>query len=111
VGGIVLKSSKFTRPAQFVFAVCLCTSSAVLAANHAKVTPRELARAIAQADHQSVPYLQGTISPSDIRVIRCVAPDEEPTEFECAWQQRTRAGWVKRQTWLAIDGTGWHVID
>jgi hypothetical protein len=51
------------------------------------------------------------MSPADIRAVHCIAPDEEPTEFECKWEQRTKGGWVKRTTWLAIDGNGWHVMD
>lgn len=93
---------------QAIFALWFCASSA-LATNYAKVTPRQLAHAIAENRLESAPYLHGKISPADIRIIRCAGPDEEPTEFRCTWQQRTGAGWVKRETWLAIDGEGWHI--
>jgi len=84
---------------------------ASVAANRAKVSPQELSTAINEADTQSVPYRKEKVSPADIRSVRCVGPDEEPTEFECTWRQHTITGWVKRRTWLAIDGDGWHVID
>jgi len=81
------------------------------AANRANISAGDLARAINAADAGSVPYRKAKISPSDIRAVRCVGPDEEPTEFECTWRQRSRHGWVGRKTWVAIDGHGWHVVD
>lgn len=48
---------------------------------------------------------------ADIRVGRCVGPNEEPTEFECTWSQRSGKVWRKAKTWFAVDGEGWHVID
>jgi hypothetical protein len=81
------------------------------AANHAHISAQELAAAVNRAGSQSVPYRQGKLLPYDVRSVRCEGPDEEPTEFQCSWRQRTPHGWVKRQTWLAIDGKGWHVID
>jgi hypothetical protein len=98
-------------PLALVIVAVLSLPSAGLAANRANVSPQELAKAINQADFQSVPYRNSKLSPADIRNVRCVAPDEEPTEFECTWQQRTNTGWIKRQTSLAVDGGGWHVID
>jgi hypothetical protein len=82
-----------------------------LAANHAKVSPRELALAINKADALLVPYRQGKVLASEIRGVRCIGPDEEPTEFQCTWQHRVKRGWVARKTWLSIDGGGWHVMD
>lgn len=81
------------------------------AANRAKVSPNKLARAINRADGRSAPYRNTKISQSDIRITKCVAPDEEPTEVECAWRQRADHGWAERKTWLAIDGAVWRVID
>jgi hypothetical protein len=81
------------------------------AANRANVSADELAQAINAAGVGSVPYRKAKISSSDIRAIRCIGPDEEPTEFECTWRQRSRHGWIGRKTWVAIDGRGWHVID
>ena len=80
-------------------------------AGRAKVSPNELAQAVNQADRRAVYYLNTKISPADIRIIKCVGPDEEPTEFECEWRQRVGHRWIGRKTWLAIDGSGWHDID
>jgi hypothetical protein len=82
-----------------------------LAANRVNLSPRELAQAINQADASLVPYGRGKLSPADLRMIRCVRPDEEPTEFECTWRQRAGLRWASRKAWLAIDGRGWHIID
>ena len=81
------------------------------AVNRANISAGEFSRAINAADAGSVPYRKVKIYPSDIRALRCIGPNEEPTEFECAWRQRSRHGWVGRKTWIAIDGRGWHVID
>jgi hypothetical protein len=89
----------------------LAVPVSALAANRTKLTPNELARAINAADARAVPYRKAKISPSDIRIVRCIGPDEEPTEFECTWLQHAGHGWVGRKTWLAIDGEGWHVLD
>ena len=51
------------------------------------------------------------MAPSDIRAVRCIAPDEEPTEFQCRWRQRIMGGWAERVTWLTIDAKGWRVMD
>jgi hypothetical protein len=80
------------------------------AANRAKVSPEQIAAAINEADVSMVPYREGNVMSEDIRSVRCIGSDEEPTEFECAWRQRTKHGWAKRTNWLAIDKTGWHVI-
>jgi hypothetical protein len=90
--------------------VLLAVSSAS-AVVRATVTPEELATAINKADAQLVPYRTTRMSPRDIRAVRCIAPDEEPTEFQCEWQQRIKGGWINRTTWLAIDGNGWYVMD
>jgi hypothetical protein len=82
-----------------------------MAANRADISPHDLTIAINQADSRSVPYRQGKLSPRDVRSVRCLGPEEEPTESQCTWQQRTLRGWARRQTWVAIDGRGWHVID
>lgn len=67
-------------------------------------TAAELARALNGRNGQ-------VISAFDIRVGRCIGPDEEPTEFECTWRQRTRGKWERFKTWFAIDGDHWVVID
>lgn len=82
------------------------------AAQVAVVTRSEFARALkAAAPKQLDGVYQRKISAASIQVIRCLAPDQEPTEFECVWIGRTAQGWKKHKTWLAIDGKGWHVID
>jgi len=91
--------------------VVLLVATPALAVVREVVTPQELAAAINKADAPLVPYRKTRISPADIRAVRCTAPDEEPTEFECKWQQRIKGGWVKRATWLAVDGSGWYVMD
>ena len=92
-------------------AVALVAASSAGAGVRATVTPQELAAAINKADVQLVPYRKTRMSQADIRAVRCTAPYDEPTEFECKWQQHIRGGWVNRTTWLAIDGDGWHVMD
>lgn len=92
-------------------AIVLLAAPIADAAVHRTVTPKELAAAINKAARQLVPYRVTTMSPSDIREVRCIAPDEEPTEFRCKWRQRVRGGWVKRTTWLTFDTNGWRVMD
>jgi len=77
----------------------------------ATVTPVELADAINRADGALVPYRGSVLLAKDIKSVRCVGPDEEPTEFRCSWFQRSRRGWVKRRPWLAADGKGLQVMD
>lgn len=48
---------------------------------------------------------------SDVRIVRCVAPEEEPTEYRCSWRERDGRSWRRRDNWFAIDGSGWRVID
>jgi len=89
----------------------IIAATPALATNHATVSPRELSDAVNQADRIQVPYRKNALLTKDIRSVICVGPDEEPTEFRCSWLQRTGRGWVRRRTWLAVDGKGWHVID
>jgi hypothetical protein len=92
-------------------AVLLLMSLPAAAVVRAKVTPEQLAAAINEADLPLVPYRTRAIQPGDIQAVRCMAPDEEPTEFQCRWRQRLKGGWVNRITWLAIDEHGWRVMD
>jgi hypothetical protein len=80
-------------------------------AGTARVSTQQLSAAVNAASSEAVPYRHGTLSPTHVRRVRCVGPDEEPTEFRCTWQQRTHEGWRNRETWLALDGRGWKVID
>ena len=82
------------------------------AANHARLSASELVRAIKRADPVQVDGIDAAqITISSVRVIRCVGPDEEPTEFECVWQTHGKDGWIEHRSWLAVDGDGRHFID
>ena len=102
------------RAMKYVIAAILLTSlaGAALASNRAHVSASEMANAITEVANTPV-YRYGPkpIRPADIRVLKCVGPDEEPTEFECVWERRAAGRWVRYKTWLAIDGKGWQVID
>ena len=74
------------------------------AADDPKPSSAELAKAIQTSEGR-------IIAAKDIRVLRCKGPEEEPTEFECTWLQRSSGRWKLEKTWLAIDGDGWHDID
>jgi hypothetical protein len=81
-------------------------------ANHARISTREMVAAIKRADQAQLNGVDAaTVSVSSVRVIRCVEPDEEPTEFECAWQTRGKTGWINHKSRLAVDSKGWHFID
>jgi len=93
----------------FLLTVLACPT---FASNRAHVSALEMAKAIAEVAHTpAYDYGREPIRAADIRVLRCIGPDEEPTEFECVWQHRTPHKWVRYKTWLAIDGRGGHVID
>lgn len=82
------------------------------AANHARISPRELVTAIKRADPEQLGgVVTATVTTSSARIIRCVGPAEEPTEFECVWQARGKHGWIRHKSWLAVDGKEWHFID
>jgi hypothetical protein len=89
----------------------VAVATAAQAAHHARISPQDFARVVSIADATSVPYRTRTISASDVRALRCIGPDEEPTEFRCTWRRRSSHGWKRRETWIAIDGKGWRVID
>ncbi len=91
-----------------LFLVLLATAGVASAQNRAVVKPAELTKALNEfAAAMKMP----AVRPEDVRVVRCIGPEEEPTEFECTWKLRTAKGWSTRKNWLAIDGKGWHVID
>ena len=91
--------------------VILFAASLIAAIVQATLTRQELASAINKADLTLVPFRTRTMSAGDVRAVRCIAPDEEPTEVQCRWQQRIKGGWARRATWLALDTDGWHVMD
>ena len=90
-----------------VLGALLTLPSVSVPANRVDIQPQEFAKAIDQVDA----FRKEKLSAADIRIVKCIRPDEEPTEFECTWLRRTNAGWIKHRTWLARDATGWHVID
>ena len=94
-----------------VIAVVLLGASSAASAIRGTVTAEEIATAINKADAPLVPYRKSKLSPANVRAIHCIAPDEEPTEFQCKWEEHIKGRWAKRTTWLAIDGNGWHVMD
>lgn len=98
------------RTLSAIAAILLSTSPA-MAVVRATISPKDFAAAINRADAALVPYRTVRLAASDVRSIRCLAPDEEPTEFQCTWQQRTKGRWVARKTWLMVDANGWQVMD
>lgn len=82
-----------------------------MAVVHGTITPKDFVAAINKADAVLVPFRTGGLAATDVRSIRCRAPDEEPTEFQCTWQHRVKGRWVTRKTWLMVDAKGWQVMD
>ena len=92
--------------------VLLVSAAATQAGNRVRVSSGDLAKAIAEVTSNPAYGIDPSrIAPIDIRVRKCIKPNEEPTEFRCTWLQRTSRGWMRHQNWLAIDEYGWHVID
>jgi hypothetical protein len=80
-----------------IVAIVLSAVTPCAAMVRERVTPQELATAINKADALLVPYRTKKMSSSDVRTVRCIASDEEPTEFQCKWQQRINGHWVNGQ--------------
>jgi len=94
------------RNMKVLFAAGLLGIWSLDAASAAGPTRSELAQALAAEPHSAVR------SPASIRRVRCSGFEEEPTEFACTWQQRELSGrWSKWSTYVAIDGSGWSLID
>jgi hypothetical protein len=90
----------------------LVMTSEAWAANRAAISRAEFAKALKAADPARLDHVdRSKLSVRSIRLLGCIGPDEEPTEFQCSWLQRTAHGWKRRETWLAIDGKGWRVMD
>jgi hypothetical protein len=52
------------------------------------------------------------VSQSDIKKLRCHGFAEEPTEFDCHYRLRSKDGdWQDQEVPVAIDGSGWVLID
>jgi hypothetical protein len=67
-------------------------------------TAVELASALAR--YRSRP------SPPQVRKVRCEGFLEEPTEWECTYEQRAPSGlWARWSTYVAVDGRGFLLID
>ncbi len=92
-----------------LFATCLAQPA--LSEVLARVSNQVFVAAINRADQSLVPYRDRKVSPRNVELRRCSAPDEEPTEFRCSWRLRTSRGWVAHRTWLVMDGDGWRVMD
>jgi hypothetical protein len=72
----------------------------------------EFAQAVNDVDGRSFsPPRSGRLSAENVRIVSCSGPEEEPTEFECVWQEQVRDGWIQRRTRLAVDGPRWRIID
>jgi len=86
--------------------------ASALATKHIRISSSEMLVAVKTADPAQLDGVNvADLSVSSVRVIRCTGPDEEPTEFECIWQTRSKGAWKNHKSWLAIDGRGWHFID
>ena len=73
-------------------------------------SPQEFARAIGA-------FTDKHVKVADVRRLSCKAfGADEPTEAECRWQQRTgskrtKSKWKSYSTYVAVDRSGWHLID
>lgn len=70
----------------------------------------------AQALKRADPALFGMIDRSQItvqsiRLVKCVAPQEEPTEFRCDWRLQASRGWRSHRNWMTLDAAGWRGMD
>ena len=99
------------KPGYFALALLLIPTGA-FAANQARISARALVAAIKRADPAQLDGVAAaTVTISSVRVIRCVEPEEEPTELECVWQARGKDSWIEHKSWFAVDANGWHFID
>lgn len=67
-------------------------------------TAIDLAQALTRSGGQ-------VVSARELRHLRCRPFDEEPTEAVCRWQQRHADRWRHYETVLALDASGWVLID
>jgi hypothetical protein len=67
-------------------------------------TRSELAQALRAFDGPAV-------APEDLTHIACQGFEEEPTEFACRWRQREGRRWRDWESYLALSGDGWIMID
>ncbi len=67
-------------------------------------SPAELAEAIRR-------FSKATVAAQDLRHIACRPIPEEATEAQCNWQRRHGKRWYRYAGYLAVDGSGWLLID
>ena len=85
--------------------IALLLLSASLGAPFAGPTPHEFAKALAD-------FTGKHIKVTDVRHLSCKGfGPNEPTEADCSWQQRIGKKWKRYSTYVAVDGSGWHLID
>ena len=75
-------------------------------ANAAPTSPSPIEFVKALAEFTGKPVAIG-----DIRRISCRGIEQEPTEAECTWQQKSGKKWMRFSAYIAVDGDGWHLID
>src|SRR4051794_30541270 len=78
-----------------------CLSASALAQTTVRPTNAQLGKAIEQVSGRK-------LAASSLRVRGCHGPEEEPTEFECSWSQRTDGRWRRMTGWFFVDADGWH---
>jgi hypothetical protein len=67
-------------------------------------TRDELARALR-------PFDAAPAASTDITHIACKSLEADPTEYFCRWRQRDGREWHGWQSYLALSGSGWQLID
>jgi hypothetical protein len=67
-------------------------------------TVAEFAKALAE-------FTGNPVAVSDVRRLSCKGFEEEPTEAQCYWQQKSGNKWKRFSTYVAVDERGWHLID
>jgi len=73
-------------------------------ARFAGPTRAEFAKALAE-------FTRKPINAVDVRRLSCRGFEEEPTEAACEWEQKSGKEWLRFSTYVAVDGSGWLLID
>ncbi|WP_230772742.1 hypothetical protein [Sphingomonas sp. Leaf4] len=63
---------------------------------------------LAKAIHR---FTKAKVSITDIRHLSCRQIAEDTTEARCVWQQRHNGRWRRYAGYLALDRSGWLLID
>jgi len=82
--------------------------SLALLASACAATPTPTRDELAQA---LVAFHAAPAAPTDITHIACRGLEVDPTEFACRWRQRDGRRWQGWQSYLALSGDGWQLID